>query len=344
MLAAFLLCVLLLFFSGPFSKAWAIDVYHFLVEYKNGRVVEKIYPEPPESYERVFKEYVSKTKLIEKREYSVDGFIQTFGEEKYDRLMTGYFGMGLEEEIIFNRQTQGLGFDTGALPPPDEISAKLLEVWKNMEQEEVIANSEKEASRISGGVSPKPQPADPEELTPSQVAVPTKSAKEEDRAAGPFPERAGTITLETGETRQSEAQKKPSIKPSKGEKIDVYRFLVQYINGKTVEKTATITPEQYTRRYPGYVTKTAMVDKKSYSESRFKKVFGKKAYSLLIQGNFGVGDMEMIMQSRLERGMPSRKNVLPEAGPESEMLSKRLEHLLKKRNFTLQGPNAQEPP
>ncbi|HKI49415.1 MAG TPA: hypothetical protein VKA69_08805, partial [Desulfobacteria bacterium] len=84
----------------------AIDVYHFLVEYKNGRIVERIFPESPESYQIAFKGYVIKTKLIEKRDYSVDGFIQTFGEASHERLMAGYFGFGMEEEIMFNRQTQ----------------------------------------------------------------------------------------------------------------------------------------------------------------------------------------------------------------------------------------------
>jgi hypothetical protein len=343
-LGAFLLCVLLLFASGQFSRAWAIDVYHFLVKYKNGRVAEKIYPEPPEDYEHQFKDYVSKTRLIEKREYSVDGFIKTFGEEKYERLMTGYFGFGLEEEIIFNRQTQGLGFDSGALPPPDETSSKLLEIWNGMERKELLAESLKKAKTPQGDGPQEPQPETPKKITSSRAAVPKKSEKDGDRAARPLPEGAQTITLKTEEKRKNEAEGPPSSPPPEGEKIDVYRFLVQYINGKTVEKTATMTPEQYTSRYPGYVTKTAMVDKKSYSKSRFKKVFGEEAYSLLIQGNFGVGDMEMIMQSRSERGMPSRKDVLPKAGPESEKLSKRLEHLLKTRNFTVQGPIAQEPP
>ena len=125
------LSILLLCAPGQFSRAWAIDVYHFLVEFKNGRAVERISAESPESYEHLFESYVSKTKLIEKREYSVNEFIQTFGEDPYEDLMAGYFGFGVEEEIIFNRQTQGLEFNADALPPPDETSIRLMEIWES---------------------------------------------------------------------------------------------------------------------------------------------------------------------------------------------------------------------
>jgi len=43
-LAAGLFVVFLFCVSGQFSKAWAIDIYHFLVEFKNGRIVERIFP------------------------------------------------------------------------------------------------------------------------------------------------------------------------------------------------------------------------------------------------------------------------------------------------------------
>ena len=154
------------------------------------------------------------------------------------------------------------------------------------------------------------------EIPPAQVAVPDKDSP-------PPLEKTETITLQAEEAQEKEPASPPLSKPPEEKKIDVYRFLVQYINGKVVEKTATITPEQYRKRYPGYVTKTALAQKKSYSEGQFKKVFGKKAHSLLVQGNFGVGDVEMVMQSRTERGMPPRKNVLPAPGPESEKTLKK---------------------
>ena len=333
------LSILYLCASGQCAKAYAIDVYHFLVEFKNGRVVERIFSESPESYEGLFKEYVIKTKLIEKRHYSVDGFILTFGKDAYEDLMAGYFGVGLEEEIIFDRQTQGLEFDAGALPPPDETSAKLLEVWRNMDFENVVAGSEKITLEPPDDVPSKTQSKALIKATPSQPDLPKKSEKDGDRTGQPSFKGAANMPLQAEEKHEKEpTSPHPSPSPE-GERIDVYRFLVQYINGKTVEKTTTITPKQYEKRYPGYVTKTALVQKKSYSKDRFKDVFGEKAHSLLLQGNFGVGDMEMIMQSRTERGMPPRKNVLPPPGPESEKLSKKMEHLLRNRNFTLQGPN-----
>ena len=333
------LSILLLCASGQFSKAWAIDVYHFLVEFKNGRVVERIFSESPESYAGLFKEYVIKTKPIEKRHYSVDGFILTFGKDAYEDLMAGYFGFGLEEEIIFDRQTQGLEFEAGALPPPDETSAKLLEVWRDMDRGNVVADSEKITLEPPDAVPSKTQPKTLLEATPSQPAVPKKSEKEGNRTAQASLKDVGNITFQAEGKHEKEPTSPHPSSPPAGERTDVYRFLVQYINGKTVEKTAAITPEQYEKRYPGYVTKTALVQKKSYSKDQFEKVFGKKAHSLLVQGNFGVGDMEMIMQSRTERGMPPRKDVLPPPGPESEKLSKKLEQLSRNKNFTLQGPN-----
>ncbi len=321
--------------SGQFSKIWAIDIYHFLVEYKNGRIVEKIFPESPESYRITFKDYVAKTKLIEKRHYSVDGFIRTFGEDRYGRLMTGYFGFGVEEQIIFDRETQGLELDAGALPPPDKTSARLLEIWKYMEDKNVIAPHDKKAPEPTPNPSLKTQPQTILKRNLAQVAVRNKTEKDEKK---PHTSHGETEDITPKAKKGHVNQPIPPPKSPEPENIDVYRFLVRYINGKTMEKRTTMTPEQYQKRYRGYVKKTALIEKKSYTESRFRNVFGKNAHNLLIQGNFGVSDMEMIMQSRMERGMPPRENVLPQPGLKNEKLSKRLEQLLGNKNFTLRGP------
>jgi hypothetical protein len=323
--------------SGHFTKTWAIDIYHFLVEYKNGRVVERIFPESPESYQMTFKEYVTKTKLIEKRHYSLDGFIRTFGEDSYERLVTGYFGVGLEEQIIYNRQTQGLELDSGALPPPDKTSAKLLEVWKYMEDKNVMPPHAQKVTKPTPNPHLKPQPPTILKTNPAQAAVRKKTLKGKKKPQTSH-EETGNITHKAKKEHLNQPiPPNPPKSPEPG-KIAVYRFLVLYINGKVMEKSATMTPEQYQKRYQEYVKKTALIEKKTYTESQFKNVFGKNAHNLLIQGNFGVSDIEMIMQSRMERGMPPRENVLPEPGTKSETFSKKLEHLLRNKNFTLRGP------
>lgn len=328
--------VFLLTTSGHFTRTRAIDIYHFLVEYKNGRIVERIFPESPESYRITFKDYVIKTKLIEKRHYTVDGFIRTFGEDSYERLMTGYFGFGSEEQIIFNRQTQGLQLDAGALPPPDKTSARLLEVWKYMEDKDIAVPHEKKAPKPTSNPFLKTQSPNNLKTNLTHAVVRKKPEKRKKKPA--TSDRETEPALKETKEHPGQTTPPPSPKSSESENIDVYRFLVRYINGKVLEKSAIMTPEQYQKRYQGYVTKTALVEKKAYTKNQFKTVFGENAHNLLIQGNFGVGDMEMIMQSRMERGMPPRENVLPEPGPKSEKLSKRLEHLLRNKNFTLRGP------
>ena len=332
-----LFCVILLSVSGQCSKTWAIDVYHFLVEYKNGRVVERIFSESPESYQMTFKGYVNRTRLIEKREYSVDGFIQTFGESGYERLMAGYFGFGVEEQMMFSRQTQGLKRDADALPLPDETSARLLEAWKSLENEDITAVHEKESPKPASNVSPKTEAPAILKTKPARIPIKKKSEKDETRLPPPDKEMVTNTLHEKREPSSQPTSSEAERIPETGE-IEVYRFLVRYINGKTVEKITVTAPEQYKKRYSGYVEKTALIEQKAYTASQFGNAFGEKAYNLLVQGNFGVGDTEMIMQSRMERGMPPLKNVLPEPGPESEKLSKRLEHLLRNKNFTLRGP------
>ncbi|MCF8128267.1 MAG: hypothetical protein K9N10_07110 [Deltaproteobacteria bacterium] len=336
-LAAVVFCVILLSASGRFSKAMAIDVYHFLVEYKNGRVVERIFPESPESYQITFKGYVTRTKLIEKRDYSVDGFIQTFGEASHELLMAGYFGFGVEEQTMFNRQTQGLKPDAGALPPPDKTSAKLLDAWKYLENKAVTAAHEEESSEPTPDDSSKTKAPSILKTNPARIDHGKKS-QEDETPSPPLEKETANKRLQEEKAPLSQPTPSETAKISETEKIEVYRFLVRYINGRTMKKITTMTPEQYQNRYPGYVKKTALIEKKRYTESQFGNAFGEKAHNLLVQGNFGVGDVEMIMQSRMERGMPPRENVLPKPGPESEKLSKRLEQLLRNKNFTLRGP------
>ncbi len=335
---ASLVFILFLFGMGHFSDTWAIDIYHFLVLYKNGRVVERIFPETPESYQGQFQGYVAKTKLIQKHHYSVDGFIRTFGEKSYENLMTGYFGFGSEEEIIFNRQTQGFEIDPQALPPPDKSSDRLMDAWRFLEEKEKRSKDEKARVDATRSMAAKSKPPDALEITPTKASAMKKVENPETP-----PSRAGktadSVPLKPKKKPQKETTRpSPPPLPTTTEDIMVYRFLAQYINGKIMEKRTAITPEQYRKQYREYVTKTALIEKKPYSKVRFKKAFGRNAHLLLIQGSFGVGDIEMIMQSRMERGMPPRKDVLPAPGPESKKLKKKLENLSRNRNFTLQGP------
>ena len=120
-----LAAIAFLFTLSMLPEALAIDVYHFLVQYKNGRVAEKIATHSEKSYKDFFEGYVANVALLDKQEYSLHQFIQTFGEKNYHRFMTGYFGFGLEEEIIFQRNAGGLGVNPRALPPPDKKSKML---------------------------------------------------------------------------------------------------------------------------------------------------------------------------------------------------------------------------
>ncbi len=320
------------------SVSHAIDIYHFLVEYNNGRIAEKILSEPPEDYQEYFKDYVARTKLIEKRHYSVDGFIRTYGDENYELLMTGYFGFGMEEEIILNHEAQGLEADSKALPPPDEKSARLLEAWKSLEK------------RDGGITTAKPIPAqnriDRSKEKKTTVSKPSHTdlpAGEKVKVTSVPPSHAEKETTKTfpdpGKKPAPEPHKKPRPRPDSPteRKITVYRFLAAYMNGKIMERQATVTPEQYMRLYRGYVKKVVLLAEKTYTENGFKDRFGRNAHRLLVQGNFGVGDIEMIMESRIRRGLPPQKNVLPQPGPENQALHERMEELRKNRIFTLQN-------
>ncbi len=316
---ALILAVILLCGSGDFSETFGIDVYHFLVEYENGRIVEKIISESPVAYQNYHEGYVARTRLLERRQYSVDGFIQTFGYEGYERFMAGYFGFGLEEQIIFNRQTQGLETNAMALPPADETSAKLLEIWKELEKEKegVFDADHGKTSKPKAGISEQKSSQPPLKKTTPQIETEKVPEIDEKKVITSSPGNAENAPL------QDNAEK-----AIKTDTIDIYVFLVQYINGETLEKTSGMTPRQYANHYRGYVRKTALLQKKTYTENEFKKAFGKKGHSLLIQGNFGVSDIEMVMQSRMERGMPPHKNILPGTGPDAKKLGKKLEQLL----------------
>ena len=107
------------------TEALAIDVYHFLVQYKNGRVAEKISTLSGENYKDCYEGYVANIVLLKKKEFTLQQFSLTFGPKNYHRLMVGHFGFGPEEQIIFHRNAGGLDVNPLALPPPGEKSKAL---------------------------------------------------------------------------------------------------------------------------------------------------------------------------------------------------------------------------
>ena len=312
------LAVILLCGSGHFFETFGIDVYHFLVEYENGRIAEKIVSESPEAYQNYHEGYVLKTRLIEKREYSVDEFIQTFGYGAYECLMAGYFGFGLEEQIIFNRQTQGLETNVQALPPADETSARLLEIWKELE------NKKQGVFDTDHGKTSKPQPKISEQK-PSQPTLKEPTPQIETEKTPEINEKQ-VITSSTDNAEETPLRENAE-KAIKTDAIHIYIFLVQYINGETWKKLRN-DASAICKPLSRICQKNRTASKKTYTENEFKKTFGKKSHSLLIQGNFGVSDIEMVMQSRMSRGMPPRESVLPGPGPDAEKLAQKLEQLL----------------
>ena len=99
------------------TEALAIDVYHLLVQYKNGRVAEKISTQSEENYKNCYEGYVANVVLLKKKKYSLQQFTQTFGKRNSHLLMTGYFGFGVEEQIIFDRNGGGLHVNPRLCPP-----------------------------------------------------------------------------------------------------------------------------------------------------------------------------------------------------------------------------------
>ncbi|MCD6294654.1 MAG: hypothetical protein J7M20_06965 [Deltaproteobacteria bacterium] len=295
------------------TEALAIDVYHFLVQYKNGRVAEKISTLSGENYKNCYEGYVANIVLLKKKEFTLQQFSLTFGPKNYHRLMVGHFGFGPEEQIIFNRNAGGLDVNPLALPPPGEKSKALA---KELDR---LLNGDHRAG--NGDPADKSTLADPDPL-PSQGDEPNSLAnwslreKDIDLPVDPHPESP------------KESDEKESYHP----KIDVYRFLVEYINGETVEKVSTQLPEEYHKQYRGYVRKVASLGKKTYTVRKFKETFGEKSYNLLIQGLFGKDDTDIVMENRMRRGIAPRASALPASSKESIQLAQRLKELTKIQN------------
>ena len=310
-----LVVITLLLALSVITEALAIDVYHFLVQYKNGRVAEKFSTQSGENYKNCYEGYVAKVALLKKMKFSLQEFSQTFGPRSYHKLMMGHFGFGPEEQIIFHRNAGGLGVNPLALPPPGKNSNALA----------------KELDRILNGANRKGDgnPADKftlanPDLLPSQGDEPGSLAnwslreKDIDLPADPHPE----------------SPKESDEKESYGPKIDVYRFLAEYINGGTVEKVSTQLPEEYLKQYGGYVRKVASLGKETYTERGFKKTFGEKNYNLLIQGLFGKDDTDIVMENRIRRGIAPQASVLPiSSKKKSIQLAQRLKELTEIRNL-----------
>ncbi len=295
------------------TEALAIDVYHFLVQYKNGRVAEKFSTVSGEDYKNCYEGYVANVVVLEKKEFSLQEFSQTFGPRNYHRLMMGHFGFGPEEQIIFHRNAGGLDVNPLALPPHDKKSKVLAK-----ELERILNGEPQEGKGAPGDKSTLANP----DLLPSQRDEPDSLAnwslreKNIDLPADPHPENP----------------KESDEKESYGPKIDVYRFLAEYINGGTVEKVSTQLPEDYLKQYKGYVRKVASLGKKTYTERGFKKTFGEKNYNLLIQGLFGKDDTDIVMENRMRRGIAPRASALPASSKESIQLARRLKKLTETQN------------
>ncbi len=295
------------------TEALAIDVYHFLVQYKNGRVAEKISTLSGENYKNCYEGYVANIVLLKKKEFTLQQFSLTFGPKNYHRLMVGHFGFGPEEQIIFHRNAGGLDVNPLALPPPGEKSKALA---KELDR---LLNGDHQAD--NGDPADKSTLADPDPLL-SQGEEPDSPAnwslreKDIDLPVDPHPESP------------KESDEKESYHP----KIDVYRFLAEYINGGTVEKVSTQLPEEYHKQYGGYVRKVASLGKKTYTVRKFKETFGEKSYNLLIQGLFGKDDTDIVMENRMRRGIAPRASALPASSKESIQLAQRLRELTKIQN------------
>ncbi|MBT3256779.1 MAG: hypothetical protein HN366_10025 [Deltaproteobacteria bacterium] len=300
--------IALLLTLGIITEALAIDVYHFLVQYKNGRVAEKISTQSEESYKNCYEGYVENVALLKKKEYSLQGFAQTFGERNYHRLMTGYFGIGLEEQIIFDRNGGGLEVDPQALPPPDGKSKALA---KKIDR--IIHGDNRAGDSNPSGKSllPNPGPLPARRDDPDSLANGSLQEEGIDLPADPHPE----------------SPKESDEKKGYGPKIDVYRFLAEYINGGTVEKASTLLPEEYHTQYKGYVRKVASLGKETYTVREFKKTFGGESYDLLIQGLFGKDDTDIVMENRIKRGIAPRPDVLPVPSEKSIKLANKLKRL-----------------
>jgi len=113
---------------GARPDAYAIDVYRFLVQYTNGRTVEKTSSETPEGYKKYFNEYVSRVVLLDKKKFTPTAFVKQYGYDNYIRFAQGrFFIEGDEEEVMLKRIFSAAKPDPSALPEPDERSAALTQ-------------------------------------------------------------------------------------------------------------------------------------------------------------------------------------------------------------------------
>ncbi|MBL7204181.1 MAG: hypothetical protein ISS63_07610 [Desulfobacteraceae bacterium] len=300
-----LAAITLLLTLSIITEALAIDVYHFLVQYKNGRIVEKITTYSEENYKNYYEGYVANVVLLNKKEYSLQRFIQTFGQKNYRRFMTGHFGLGLEEQIIFHRNAGGLDVDPLALPPPDKKSKALAKKFDRILHGDHQAG---DTNQLDKSTLPNPAPL------PAQGDDPDSLAN--------WPLQGEGVDLPVD--LHPESPKESDEKESYAAKIDVYRFLVEYINGRTVEKASTQLPEEYHKHYKGYVRKVAPLGKETYTVREFKETFGEKNYNLLIQGLFGKDDTDIVMENRIKRGIAPHPSVLPAPSKKSNKLAKKL--------------------
>ena len=300
--------VILLLTLSIFTEALAIDVYHYLVQYKNGRIVEKIVTHSEEDYKNQCEGYVAKIELLNKKKYSLQRFIQAFGRDNYHRLMTGCFGFGLEEKIILQRNAGGLNVNPLALPPPDERSKVLA----------------KKLDRILNGGH---QAGDTDQLDESTLPHPSPLATQGDDSdfMVHWSLQDEDINLPVDLCRISPEE--TDERESYGVKIDIYRFLAEYINGRTVEKTSAQLPEEYHEHYKGYVRKVASLERKTYTVREFKKTYGGKNFNLLIQGLFGKDDIDIVMENRIRRGIAPYPGVLPAPSKKSIKLARKLKKL-----------------
>ena len=304
-----LAAITLLLTLSIITEALAINVYHFMVQYKNGRVVEKIATHSEENYKNYYEGYVANVVLLNKKEYSLQRFIQTFGQKNYHRFMTGYFGFGLEEQIIFHRNAAGLNVNPLALPPPDKQSKAL----------------EKKLDRILHGDHKAGDTYQLDKSTlPNSGPLPAQGDDPDFLANGSLQEGGVDLPVDL----HPESPKESDEKESYSAKIHIYRFLAEYINGRTVEKASTQLPGEYHKHYKGYVRKVASLGKETYTVREFKKTFGEKNYNLLIQGLFGKDDTDIVMENRMKRGFAPQPSVLPAPSKKSIKLAKKLKKLI----------------
>ena len=284
--------VALLFTLSFVTEAIAIDVYQFLVQYKNGRVAEKISTQSTENYKNCYEGYVANIVLLKKAKYSLQSFAQTFGRKNYHRLMTGHFGFGLEEKIILDRNRGGFDVNPQALPPPDGKSKALA---KELNRILYSDRQKDDGDTIDPSTLPNPELLPPLGDDPEYLAKGSPEGKGFGLPVSPHPDSP----------EESDEKERYSAG------IDVHRFLAEYINGKTVEKATAQLPEEYRRRYKGYVKKVTSLGKETYTAKKFKKTFGEKNYSLLIQGLFGKDETDIVMDNRIRRGIAPHPRALP---------------------------------